>query len=261
MATVEKAAVDVLLKETGGLPLAINHAATVILNPKIGVQIPDTSAIQICQLFKKSYHDLPPRRSGTRDSLVHSLDTIWDISFGALSENARAILGVLALLAPDAILIDLFFPADPSHLAGKLEFCRIDTGGKSAQRTILTVLNPSTKLQAAIDELVSAAIIQKVGRVINLHRAVQEAVTYREADDLVHSFEAGINLLYDAFPKQESGRPLTESWDQCRTWIQHAIHLANRYKIYTQHRSDKDRPLQGLPSADLLIELLKNCAW
>jgi len=68
-----------------------------------------------------------------------------------------------------------------------------------------------------------------------------------------------VNLVYDAFPKQEGGRPLSESWESCRRYIQHAIHLATKYNLYIQGRPDS--PLRGLETAATFAGLLSNCAW
>jgi len=43
---------------------------------------------------------LPPRPSGERSVLVHSLDTLWNMTFSNLTRNARDLLSVLSLLAP-----------------------------------------------------------------------------------------------------------------------------------------------------------------
>ena len=265
MANVERAAARTLLDRTGGLPLAIGHASTLILNPKIGAHDGDTSVRGFLELFYKSHEILPKRQTGSRDTLIHSLDTIWSIAFDNLSSNARALLGVLALLSPDSILLDLFLPSDQNRLTEKLAFCKVRSGDLAgqtqAQPTIQTVINPSTALQEAIDELTGADIIRRVGRVMSVHREVQEAVNYRGADDLKDSIDAAINLVFDAFPKQEGGRPLTDSWDACRNWIQHAIHLSNKYSVYTQGRAAEDTPLKDMPSSNILVQLLTNCAW
>lgn len=93
---------------------------------------------------------------------------------------------------------------------------------------------------------------------MRIHREVQEAVNYQGSKELSDSFEAAVNLVYDAFPKQDGGRPLTEQWEACRRWVQECIHLANKYWAY----KDKDEvPLDDAAWAELLAELLSNCAW
>jgi len=255
---VEKAAVSTLLEETGGLPLAITHAAKIVTNKKVGSR--DGSVRGFLELFKRNFEELPPRQKGPRDRLVRALDTIWSIAFRALSQNALTVLSVLALLAPDSILIDLFFPGDPGRLTEKLSFCKTDASTDLIQgRTIQTVVHPSDELANAIAELVAQGMIRQAGRTLSIHREVQEAVHYQSREDLRSSFDAAVHLVFDAFPKQEEGRPLNDDWAACRNWIQHAIQLANQFDRYGE--AHVDSPLYSITSSDTLSELLSNCAW
>jgi tetratricopeptide (TPR) repeat protein len=266
LADVERAAANTLLHQTGGLPLAINHAAKLILNKKIGMKRErdqgDDTIHGFLELFRESHMNLPKRQTGERDPLIHSLDTIWSIAFDALSMNARAILSVLALVSPDVILIDLFLPSDQERLTDKLAFCTSDTTDLRGRSTVLTAIKMSSALQAAIDELVHQGMVLRAGRNLTIHREVQEAVNYRSKSDLQASFDAGVNLLYDAFPQQKEGRPMTDEKDSCRRWIQHAIALANKYNIYSKgRRPENDFPLEGMASRKIFVKLLANCAW
>jgi hypothetical protein len=264
MVDVEKAAAKTLLDKTGGLPLAITHAAILIKNPNIGHSpgsSGDTSIRGFLEVFRASHTTLPQRQSGPREPLFHSLDTIWSIAFNALSPNARSLLGVLALLSPDLILIDLFQPSDQERLTEKLAFCRSGSGDLVTRPAIQTFVQPSVELQKAVEELTTAAFISRVGRKMRIHREVQEAVNYQGADDLKVFFDATVNLVYDAFPKQDGGRPLSDQWDSCRLTIQHAIHLANKFSSYAKERPGAEAPLNNLKSADILVRLLANCAW
>jgi Cdc6-like AAA superfamily ATPase len=257
---LERVAAETLLERTKGLPLAITHAAKLVVNPKISrhKDIPDTSVRGFLELFNEAHKTLSPRPTGDRRQEFYALDTIWSIAFTALSPNARAILGVLALLSPDVTLVDLFLPSDQNRLTEKLAFCRTGSGDPSNRPKHQAAMQPSAALLYAIDELNKAAFISKAGREMRIHREVQEAVNYQGSKDLTDSFNAAVNLMYDAFPKQELGRPLTDQWDSCRRWVQECIHLANKYWLY----KDKSRiPLDDQPWADLFAELLSNCAW
>jgi hypothetical protein len=264
MVEVKKAAARTLLDNTQGLPLAITHAASLIKNPRIGTfpgKSTDTSVRGFLELFRENYRTLPQRQIGPREPLFHSLDTIWSIAFNALSENARALLGVLALLSPDLILIDLFQPSDQERLTEKLAFCRTGEGELISRPAIQTVIQPSIDLQRAIEELINAAFIYRVGREMRIHREVQDAVNYQGAEDLRECFDATVNLVYDAFPKQEGGRPLNDQWDACRATVQHAIHLANKFASHSKEKPGSQAPLKDPGSADVLLRLLANCAW
>ncbi len=147
-------------------------------------------------------------------------------------------------------------------LGPPLEFCKaagMPRPGKG-DNTIQTVINPSSDLQAALDELKVKGLIRVIGREISIHRTVQEAVSLKE-DDLRACFDAMTSLLFDIFPKQHQGRPLSDRWSWCRLWILHAMSLARNYKVYSQSRSDSDMPLKGMKAADLFVSLLANCCW
>ena len=158
-------------------------------------------------------------------------------------------------------MIDLFQPSDQERLTEKLAFCRTGEGALVSRPAIQTVIQPSVELQKAIDELIRAAFISKIGREMRIHREVQDAVNYQGAEDLRDCFDATVNLVYDAFPKQEGGRPLTDQWDSCRSTVQHAIHLANKFASYSKEKPGSQAPLKDLGSADILLALLANCAW
>ena len=265
MSDVEKAAAKTLLERTGGLPLAIYHAARLILNTNIGLKRAsgrgDDTIHGFLELFGEMAARLPPRQTGDRDPLVKSLDTIWSIAFGALSEDARAILSVLALVSPDVILIDLFLPSDQARLTDKLDFCRPDASETGGRPSIQTAIRMSSRLQAAVDELDKQGMITRIGRSLTIHREVQEAVNYQSKDDLKESFDSAVNLLYDAFPQQTKGRLMPEEWDYCRRWIQHVIVLATKYNIYSVGRPDNEQPLRGMKSLHIFVRLLANCSW
>jgi DNA polymerase III delta prime subunit len=262
MVDVEIAAAKTLLNQTRGLPLAIMHAAKLVDNENIARHTGDTSARGFLDLFRATFSTLSERQTGKDEPLYRSLNTIWSIAFKALNPSARAILGVLALLSPDEISLDLFRPTNQARLVRKMEFCR--TGTETLVNTIpskTTLTAPPSNFPDAIDELKDGTFISKVGRHVQIHREVQEAVNCHLLKDLKDSFDAAVNLVYEAFPKQEAGRPFSDQWDSCQRWIQHAIHLANKYQIYKQGRSGEENFLEDLPSTDLFVELFANCAW
>jgi tetratricopeptide (TPR) repeat protein/Cdc6-like AAA superfamily ATPase len=265
LADVEKAAAKTLLHQTGGLPLAIHHAAKLILNKKIGMKRErdqgDDTIHGFLELFRESHLKLPKRQTGDRDPLIHSLDTIWSIAFDALSMNARAILSVLALVSPDVILIDLFLPGDQERLTEKLAFCKPDPTDVKGHSTVQTAIKMSPALQEAIDELVHQGMVAKTGRNLTIHREVQEAVNYQSIGELQAAFDTAVNLLYDAFPQQKEGRPMTDDKETCRRWLQHVIALTNKYNVYSKGRPENDFPLDGMKSRRTFVKLLANCAW
>jgi hypothetical protein len=91
----EMAAAKGLLENLEGLALAIQQAANLITNPKIGGP---TVATKFA-LFKERMRTLPGRHFSERSSSEQALDTLWDVVFSALSGNARILLGVLSWLS------------------------------------------------------------------------------------------------------------------------------------------------------------------
>ena len=258
MLDIEKAAIDTLLKRTNGLPIAIYHATQLILDPDV---IKSQTAREFMELFQERYRNLPARPLGDRDDIIKSLDTIWAIAFANLKPKARTILTCLAHLSPDSVYIDLFLPSDQRRLTALLDFCRPAAGVASSEDqgpSITTIIHAAPELQTALAELRHKGLITVVGRRLSMHRTVQDAINFH-----LPSYEAMVNLLYDAFPIQSDGRPLTDSWGWCRVWIQHVLQLAYRYKSYTKNRLDDQYPLSGMgeESNDLFVRLLANCSW
>ena len=258
MVGIESAAIDTLLRRTNGLPIAIYHAAKLILDTDI---IKSQTAREFMETFQARYRQLPSRPLGDRDDIIKSLDTIWAIAFHNLQPDAMKVLTCLAHLAPDSVYIDLFLPSDQRRLTKLLDFCRVGTAVEDPGNTgpsIQTIIHQAPKLYEALGELQRKGLIRIAGRRISMHRTVQDAINF----DLL-SYEAMVNLLYDAFPIQVDGRPLTDSWGWCRVWIQHVLQLAYRYKSYTRDRADDEYPLKGMSqeSIGLFVRLLANCSW
>jgi hypothetical protein len=87
-----------MLSDLEGLGLAIAQASVLINNQKIG----GTTIESTYALFKQHWETLPDRPLGKRSDTYHALEALWDMNFGVLDDNARSLLGVLALLSPGA---------------------------------------------------------------------------------------------------------------------------------------------------------------
>jgi hypothetical protein len=248
---LEREAGTRLLNHLGGLTLAIVQAATLIKESRV---TGDQSIRTLLEVFEESRAKLPPRQIGSRDNLIHSLDTVWSIALNVLSRNARSLLSVLALLAPDAMPLALFLPGDQSRLDGRLEFCKCSVSDES-QPMAATTVDPSPAMEEALEELQKANLIYRNGRDLIIHRVIQEAMNFHGIKDLQESFDAASQLVYEAFPKQDQGRPLFDVWPRCQMYVQHVVNLA---KLYTAFRQGRESPFTG--SADF-VRLLCNCAW
>lgn len=100
LAQSEVKAAKELLEQLQGLGLAIQQAAILIKNDKIGGPGIETTY----EMYKEHARNLPERQRGKRSETYHALDTLWDMNFKQLSKNARNLLSVLSLLSPGKLL-------------------------------------------------------------------------------------------------------------------------------------------------------------
>ena len=100
--------------------------------------------------------------------------------------------------------------------------------------TLTNVLAPTQALEDALEALVKAGLIKREGRVIYIHRVVQEAMNYHSAEDLQESFDAAVQIVAEAFPKRRHGISLFEQWAICSLYIHDAVHLINKFSHYTR---------------------------
>jgi hypothetical protein len=199
-------------------------------------------------LFEIQRQKLPPRHIGHRDNLIHALDTVWSIALDALTPNARSLLGVFALLSPDSIPADLFLPVDQSRLDGALEFCK--------QPELMSAVEMSPEMQQAVNELLSATLITQDDRNFVIHRVIQEATIgiYHTIEALQASFDATSQLLLEAFPSPQDGRPLHNDWPRCQTYVQHVVRLS---KLFVKFRKGQ----ANFVSSREFVRLLGHCGW
>ena len=256
LAKIEQAAIDTLLEETGGLPITIHQATKLIKDGTINA---GQTVRRFMDTFRQRWLNLPRRLASERDPLIRALDTVWSISFDTLSSNAKTILQCISFLAPDRILTDLFLPGDQSLLPECLAFCRTPVGVKGGSGKPLQVQIDT--LDKTFKELEQKGLIRINGRALSIHRTIQEAVIFEDKSELQTRFEATTCLLYDAFPKQDKGRPLQDSWQWCREWILHAIQLSVKYRKYNTDGAADDLPLKGQKATEMCARLFANCAW
>jgi hypothetical protein len=100
LAQSEVKAATEFLRKLEGLGLAIQQAAILIKNDKIGGPGIETTY----EIYKEHARNLPERQLGKRSETYHALDTLWDMNFKQLSKNARNLLSVLSLLSPGKLL-------------------------------------------------------------------------------------------------------------------------------------------------------------
>lgn len=97
---------------------------------------------------------------------------------------------------------------------------------------------------------------RKSDQTFSIHGFIQDAFRYWcDKDQALQHFSAAVHIVHQAFPRQVNGRPMHDSWDQCRDFIQHGQILATRFSELQERFPGAIEPPQEL------LELLKNCAW
>ena len=236
----EIAAAQALVSEFDGLPLAIDQAASLVNSDRF------SSVHELLDAYRDAANNIVPHRPTHQHSRTHhAVDSIWFVIFQALSKNAKAILSVLCLLSPDVTYLDVFLPRSQGVLTEFLAFCRQPSQASP---------NLTSEARAAIRELLEASLIKQEGRIISVHRVVQEAFFYVNKLERQDAFYAAVYLIYDAFPKQVNGRPLHSSWERCERYVSDGIFIADRYSEFEKIGD----PIQAPPE---LRWLLMNVAW
>jgi hypothetical protein len=92
----EISAAKTLLKETGGLMLAIQQAAVSINNLDIGGE----TIAETLEIFNSNVQRLPGRSYKEHSEKNPALDALWNMNLSILTPNARDLLSVLAMLSP-----------------------------------------------------------------------------------------------------------------------------------------------------------------
>jgi hypothetical protein len=234
----EATAAREFLKYLLGLPLAITQASNLITNHKVG----GDKITKTFEMFKERLKTLPPRLAAKRTDTYQALDTLWDMNFRLLSKNGFELLKVLSLLSPDTTYLELFLPAHQTVLDGKLSFCKQPGIFLDEKQNALTkVLSPSEDLEKAVQELLAARLIRREGRVLSVHREVQEATNYHNQADFQEAFDAAVRVVAEAFPKRRGGVSLFSQWAICGQYIHDAVHLIKKYAQYARRPLDEKR--------------------
>jgi hypothetical protein len=117
----DKANAKVLSKKLCGHALAINQMAALINARRCSI----SDFLILYEKYPKRIHR--ERKTGWRYiGYNHSLDTVWQMSFDILSEDAKSCLGIFAFVAADGL--PSAFLECPRNVAvpGRLEFTRND---------------------------------------------------------------------------------------------------------------------------------------
>ncbi|KAI0115622.1 hypothetical protein GGR51DRAFT_503594 [Nemania sp. FL0031] len=228
----EEDAARQVASELGGLPLAINQMAALI-NAR------NCTITEFGTMYAKYEHRLHKQRKNGWKYLgyEHGLDTVWELSFENLGEEARACLGVLSFFAADLVPSEVFKTENPDELPESLRFCEDELS-----------------LGDALEELTHHALVRRnidQGS-FRIHRLVQREYQAR-IEDAQQQFEAATKLLLDKFPSQRANKYDDDEWIICERYIPQVLALTRNY----EDSQSRTKPLK--PSMDF-VSLLANAA-
>jgi hypothetical protein len=149
--------------------------------------------------------------------------------------------------------MELFLPRTQKALEIALPFARQDPVhlDENERASLFSIITPSEPFDQAINQLLDRKLVKKEGRVLSIHRVVQEAINHHDKDDLQKSFAQAARLVYEQFPKYGIGTRSKE-WGICQEYISHGVYLSKKFSEYVRSGA--------LNSTDAFIVLLANCA-
>jgi hypothetical protein len=149
--------------------------------------------------------------------------------------------------------MELFLPRTQKALDIALQFARQDPVhvDENDQASLFGIITASEAFDKAINQLWERKLVKQGGRVLSVHRVVQEATNYHDKDDLQKSFTQAARLVYEQFPKYGISTRYKE-WGVCQEYIPHGVYLSKKFSDFV--RSGVLNP------TDAFIDLLANCA-
>ncbi|KAI4279470.1 MAG: hypothetical protein L6R38_005037 [Xanthoria sp. 2 TBL-2021] len=159
----------------------------------------------------------------------YSLDTIWELSFYSLGNEARACLGVLSFLAADSVPVEVFITEKPEKLPTALAFCEYKLRYVKRQLGVIS-LTSNNSLADALNELTHHTLVSKniTQGTFRLHRLVQLEYRSRIANPQ-HIFESATQLLLEKFPSQRENKYNDDKWLTYERYIPQVLALMSNY--------------------------------
>ncbi|KAI5778352.1 hypothetical protein EDC01DRAFT_371162 [Geopyxis carbonaria] len=201
--TFEKEAAIELVSEVGGHPLAIRQMVAYLLTANLTLS-------NLLNLYRESAMGEHIWDTHIGNTYRFTVATVWKVQFDRLDENARYLLGVIALMNPEAIPEKLF-------------------SGASSHR--FAIFKSPSKYHAAVDNLQKYSLITRDGieETLSIHRLVRKrALLYLNSEgcDLQSTVDYAISALRRVYPQRSPlPKPLTHKWPECGRLISHIASL------------------------------------
>lgn len=219
----EEQAVQELVDELQGLPLALAQAAAYIIRHKSRY---DT----YLRGYKKKKLGLLEQGLPDED-YPYSVATTWAMSLEQVEQGSAASLALLklcSLLQPDVIPEEIF-----SRAVNEMD---------EPLRSMLREREDDEQvLDALLEPLLCHALMQRdpTNRALSMHRLVQQAVLHRlSLDEQARCGRAAVVLLNGVFPKPEFS-----TWTQCRRLLPQVLVLSEQIKHGTIEHAASGRLL------------------
>ncbi|CAN9264153.1 unnamed protein product [Alternaria alternata] len=224
--SIEDGKAAAIVKETGGLPLALRHIGSYIcamnMDPSDFLEeYRDEDEASAIDAWDES---VPPWYS-------HTLSTFLNYAFSQLTGDAIALLAVVVFLDPERISDSLFSPkVEPTRLWVK------------------------SRYNAAVRNCLQYEFLSKdVHGILSIHRQVRTYLRHKlDATQIRDGCSLAFRSLRHVFPHQSViAEPLSLQWDQCAPWIEHLIALADGINRFSQKFDTFDIPVDV---ASLLVD-------
>ena len=215
----DRAAAEIIVREMGGLPLAIVQAGAYV--EETGCSLAD-----YLSLYATHRTDMLARGSRLLLDYPDTVATTWSLSFQQIEQQSPAAAGLLrlcAFLAPDAI---------PEELLAR--------GAAELGAVLGAAASDAFKLNEALEVLRRYSLVRRNGstHVLSIHRLVQ--IVLRESMDQETQrlwAERAVRAVNAAFPETDYGTGATHQYymphvQECETLIkQYHLHFAEAARL------------------------------
>lgn len=234
-------ALEKIVGRVDRLPLAISQAAFIIRTDQLKFEefllLYDNRT-----LIEKSS---PVRGPALR--YIHSLSTVWNVSFQGLDDEARALLNLIAFLDTE-----------------KVQESMISKGASKSGHPRLAFLKEKRDFVLCRSKLNRSPLIYRNDKleILWMHGLVQETCHMRmDPDKRQEAFELAYRVLSAIWPVPEMhNRRRNELWAEQQDYVSHVVRLSQHYQSSLTSIAQNIN-LDRLIPDKMFAELLYNAAW
>jgi tetratricopeptide (TPR) repeat protein len=204
--TEDRAIASKIVRELGGLPLALDEAGAYMYETKCSLS-------RYLQLYQTQHAALLKRRGTSLPYPVETVAATWHLAFEKVQQAnpaAADMLRLCAFLSPDAI---------PEEI--------ISVGALDLGPVLLPIATDPLKLDESIEKLLKFSLVDRDGETLTIQRLVQ-TVLQDEMDEDTRRLWAGraVRAVNRAFPKVD-----VTTWSSYVSQAQKCAELIKDYKL------------------------------